>query len=262
MAQSDQQVRAYGLARGPRPLSAIPVYHEILAGAPDNVTALRRLAAVELAHHDTAELLKLADRLCRISKGAVIGQTLLGVVYHNDNNPQRALACFEHVLAQDPDLREMPLPRRLFWNHCTEDLIACGRMDDAIDVLTKALANTPDADLMNQLGQFHFLQGKTEDAERCFRQALEWEPGSFQPYVGLSRIALQRHQHDEALRCLNRANQIAPLESSVLYSLAGVYRLLGRSADAARVQEALGQLRDKSATGASGANQTWPRYAL
>jgi tetratricopeptide (TPR) repeat protein len=257
LALSDQQVRAYGLARGPHPLSAIPVYHEILAGAPDNVIALRRLAAVELAQHNTPELLKLADRLGRISKGAVIGQTLLGVVYHNDDNPQRAVACFERVLDQDPELREMPLPRHLFWNHLTEDLISSGRMDDAINVLTKALTNTHDADLMNRLGQTYFLQGRTEDAERCFRQALEWEPGNFQPYVGLSRIALQRQEREEALRYLIQAKQLAPLEYSVLYSLAAIYRLLGRPADAARVQDTLAQVRDKPAI-----DPIWPRYAL
>ena len=243
--------------RGPHPLSAIPVYHEILARAPDNVIALRRLAAVELAQHNTPELLKLADRLCRISKGAVIGQTLLGVVYHNDENPQRAAACFERVLEQDPELREMPLSRRQFWAQFAGDLITCGRMEDAIGALDKALANTPDADLMNQLGQIHFLQGQMEDAERCFRQALEWEPGNFQPYVGLSRIALQRQQREDALRYLNQAKQLAPLEYSVLYSLAAIYRLLGRPADAARLQESLTQLRDKPAE-----NATWPRHAL
>jgi tetratricopeptide (TPR) repeat protein len=257
LAQSDQQIRAYGLARGPHPLSAIPVYHEILASAPENVIALRRLAAVELAHHNTAELLKLADHLCHISKGAVIGQTILGVVYHNDENPQRAVACFERVLEQDPELHEMPLPRRLFWSHLAEDLITSGRIDDASEVLTKALANTHDADLMNRLGQIHFLQGRLEDAEQCFRHALEWEPGNFKSYVGLSRIALQRHEREEALKYLNQANQLAPLEYSVLYSLAAIYRLLGRPADAARVQETLMRLRDKPAV-----NPTWPRYAL
>ncbi len=116
---------------GLHPRSAIPVYHAILADSPENVIALRRLAAVELAQHNTAELLNLADRLCRVPKGAVIGQTLLGVVYHNDDNPQRAITCFERVLEQDPELREMPLSRRLFWNHLSEDLITSGRIDDA-----------------------------------------------------------------------------------------------------------------------------------
>ena len=162
LEQNDQQLQAYGLVRGPNPERAIPVFHEILAREPDNVTALRRLAAVELAQHNTAELLKLADRLCRVPKGAVIGQTLLGVVYHNDDNPQRAVACLERVLREDPELREMPLPRRLFWSHLSDDLVRSGRIDDASALLINAVASTPDADLMNRLGQIYFLQGKFE----------------------------------------------------------------------------------------------------
>jgi tetratricopeptide (TPR) repeat protein len=258
----DLQIRAFGLVRGPHPERAIPVYQEILSGDPDNVIALRRLAAVQLTQHNTAELLKLAEQLSGLPKGAVIGQTLLGVVYHNDFNPQRAVACFERVLEQDPDLREMPLPRGLFWNHLSEDLISSGRIDDAAAVLTKALATTSDADLMNRLGQIFFLQGKMEDAERCFRQAIEWEPGNFNHYLSLSKVAIQRRRYEEALGYLDQAKQLAPLDYNVLYNLAATYRLLGRPADAARVQEAVKRLREKSSTLLSGSTTKWPRYAL
>jgi tetratricopeptide (TPR) repeat protein len=262
LALADQQIRAYGLVRGPHPEHAIPVYHQILAVAPDNLTALRRLAAVELAQHNTAELMKLADRLCQHPDGAIIGQTLLGVVYHNDINPQRAVACFETVLNLDPELREMPLSRRLFWSHLADDLVACGRGDDASGVLTRALAREPDAELMSRLGEIYFLQGRLEDAERSFRQAVEWGPRQSNPYLSLSRIALQRHQNDEALGYLNQARLLAPGDYSVLYTLATLYQQLGRPTDAARVQEALSYLRDQSAATGAGAKPAWPRYAL
>ena len=262
LTRSDQQIRAYGLCRGPHPEQAIPVYHEILAADPDNLTALRRLAAVELAQRNTPELVKLADRLGRLPNGAVIGQTLLGVVYHNESNPQQAVACFEKVLQQDPELREMPLSRPLFWSHLAEDLIACGRTDDASGVLIKALENTPDAGLVSRLGQIYFLQGRLEDAERSFRQAVEWEPSNYNPYLSLAKIDLQRHNNEEALKYLNQARRLAPGEYSVLYSLATIYQQLGRSADAARVQETLSYLRDKSVSEVSERKTKWPRHAL
>jgi tetratricopeptide (TPR) repeat protein len=262
LAPADQQIRAYGLARGPHPEHAIPLYHEILADDPENLTALRRLAAVQLAQHDTAALLELADRLGRLPNGAVIGQTLLGVVYHNDTNPQRAVACFERVIEQDPELREMPLSRQLFWSQLVEDLIACGRTDDASAVLIKALVNNPDAALLSRLGQIYFLQGRLEDAERSFRQAMEWNPSDYNPYLSLAKIALQRHQNDEALNYLNQAKLLAPDEYSVLYSLATTYQQLGRRTDAARVQETLSYLRSKSTSDVSGGKPSWPRHAL
>ena len=262
LSRADQQIRAFGLVRGPHPERAIPVYHKILAVEPNNLTALRRLAAAELAQHDTAELLKLADRLRSLPDGAVIGQTLLGVVYHNDSNPQRAVACFEKVLELDPELREMPLSRQLFWSQLVEDLVSCGRADDAGGVLIKALANAPDPELMGRLGQIYFLQGRLDDAERFFRQAVERDPSNYNLYLSLSRIALQRHQNDEALNYLNQAKRLAPDEYSVLYSLATIYQQLGRTADAARLQETLSYLRFKSASAVSGGKPTWPRHAL
>ena len=260
---SDAQLRAFGLARGPHPEHAIRAYDEILENWPDNVTALRRLAAVQLAQNNTNELLSLADRLSGIPKGAVIGHTLRGVVYHNDSNPQRAIGCFERVLALDPELREMPLSRRLFWSHFSDDLISDGRIDDARGELIKALDQAPDADLMDRLGRIYFLQGALDEAERCFRQAAEWDPSDYRPYFDMSKIALQRQQREEALTHLNHAKLLAPEEYAVLYSLASVYRQLGRLADAARVQEAVTQLRDKSASSSSRpVNAPWPRYAL
>ena len=70
----------------------------------------------------------------------MIGATVRAVVYHNDDNPQAAAAAFEHVLELDPELREMPLPRRLFWSHFADDLIASGRIEDAGKYLSKAVA--------------------------------------------------------------------------------------------------------------------------
>jgi tetratricopeptide (TPR) repeat protein len=261
---SDAQLRAFGLARGPHPEHAIRAYDEILENWPDNVTALRRLAAVQLAQNNTAELLRLADRLSGIPKGAVIGHTLRGVVFQNESNPQRAIECFERVLALDPELREMPLSRRLFWSHFSDDLLADGRIDDARGQLIKALDQAPDADLMDRLGRIYFLQGALDDAERCFRQAAEWDPSDYKPQVDLSKLALQRQAREEALAHLLHAKLLAPEEYGVLYGLASVYRQLGRMSEAARVQEAVMHLRDQPASSAVSrpANKPWPRYAL
>lgn len=259
---NDSQIRAFGLARGPHPEHAIPAYNEILVRWPDNVTALRRLAGVLLAQNETEQLLKLADRLGQIPSGAVIGQTLRGVVYHNDKNPQQAVAAFERVLELDPELHEMPLERRLFWSHLADDLIAAGRFDEAGRYLAQALVGNSDPYLMNQLGRVYFLQGSLNEAEHSFRQAAEWDPSDYSPRLELAKLALQRRDREEALLQLNQAHLLAPQRYSVLYSLASVYRQLGRTIDADRIQETINQLRDKSSSSAHPTNSPWPRYAL
>lgn len=260
LEQNDLQIRAYGLVRGPHAENAIPVYDEILAHWPENVTALRRLAVVQLPRDNTAEVVKLADRLCNIKSGAVIGYTVRGVVYHNDRNPQAAVLALERVLELDPDLREMPLSRSLFWSHLADDLIECGRIEEAGRRLTAALREDSDPELMNRLGHVHFLQGSFEDARRCFEQAAEWGPSSFDPHLSLAKLALQRNDREGALFHLTEARLRAPRQYSVLYSLASVYRQLGRTADADRIREELTQLRAESSTGPG--DKAWPAYAL
>jgi tetratricopeptide (TPR) repeat protein len=259
---NDSQIRAYALARGPHPELAIPAYNEILTRSPQNVTAMRRLAAVLLAQNEGDELLKLAERLEQTSSGGVIGSTLRGVVYHNDKIPQQAVAAFERVLELDPELREMPLPRSLFWTQLADDLISSGRIDDARHYLAKALSNAPDASLLNILGQTYFLQGMLEDADRCFRQAAELATTDHLAYVNLARVAILRHEQEEALKHLNHARSLAPRRYSVLYTLASVYRQLGRKAEASQVEESLGQLREQPAPQPAAASASWPSYSL
>jgi tetratricopeptide (TPR) repeat protein len=259
---NDLQTRAYALARGPHPELAIPAYNEILARSPENVTAMRRLAGVLLALSKGEELLDLAQRLDQIPKGAVIGATLRGVVYHNDKIPQQAVNAFERVLELDPELQEMPLPPNLFWTELGDDLISSGRIDDARRYLARAVSSAPDAKLLNFLGQTYFLQGMLDDADRCFRQAAELATTDHAAYVNLAKVAIQRHEQQEALMHLNHARSLAPRRYGVLYTLASVYRQLGRSAEAEQVEASLQQLRERPASGAPVSNANWPSYSL
>ena len=68
-----------------------------------------RFAAVLLAQDKMTEAHALSERLLSIPSGAVIGQTLKAVVYHNEKNHQQAAAAFEKVLELAPELRGMPL---------------------------------------------------------------------------------------------------------------------------------------------------------
>ena len=248
--------------RGPRPEQAILAYREILQLEPGNVTAMRRFAAVLLSQNDKEQLLELADRLTHASAGEVIGAMLRGTVYHNDQNPQMAVAAFERVLELDPDLREMPASRKLFWNQLTDDLVECGRIEDAGRHLERALAAGPDAALIDRLGYTYFLRGDLGEAERYYHQAAESDPTFFSPHLNLAKLAIQRRRRDEALRELNQARRLAPRRYGVLYSLALLYRQLGQNAEADRVQQEIKDLRTTAASASRAPNAGWPRYAL
>ena len=258
---NELQTRAYGLIRGNHRQRAIQAYEHILERWPDNVTALRRLAAVQFTENNIPQLERLADRLIASPGGMAIGYTLRGAVAHNEQNREGAVAAFTRVLEVDPDLRLMPLPRQTFWSYFVDDLIKIGHLEDATRYLSKVLTEAPDALLMNTLGRAYLLQGMLDEAERCYRQAIEWEPANYLPHYSLGKVELQRRRPKEALKYLEAALKLAPRQLDVIYNLAGVYRLLGQPADADRINALGKQFRERSKP-ARNPKDPWPLYAL
>jgi tetratricopeptide (TPR) repeat protein len=258
---NDLQIRAYGLVRGNHRGRAIEAYEQILARWPDNITALRRLAAVQLTENNIPQLNALADRLIRTPGGAAIGYTLRGVVAHQERNHEGVVEAFEQVLEHDPQLQLMPLPLPLFWSHLSEALIKSGRPEDVSRHLSRVLDEAPDPPLMITLGQAYLQRGRLEEAERCFRQAAEWDPKSYVPHYQLGKLELQRHRPDLALTHLQAARDRAPRREEVLFNLSSVYRLLNRPAEADRLQKQIGENR-AHARPARNPKDPWPRYAL
>ena len=146
----------------------------------------------------------------KVSGGEIIGSTLRGVVYHNDQNPQQAVAAFERVLELDPELREMPLPQTLFWTELTDDLVSAGRIEDAARYLASAVSKTTDPSLLNRLGWTYLLRSMLDDADRCFRQAADLAPRDHVAYLNLAKLAVLRHDEKAALAHLNRARLSRP----------------------------------------------------
>jgi tetratricopeptide (TPR) repeat protein len=265
LALEDLQVRAYGLVRANRRAQAIEAYEAILARWPENLTALRRLAAVQLTEKNQPQLQGLADRLIAAPGGATIGYTLRGTEAYNDANHEQVVLSFERVLALDPELKAMPLPHPLFWSNLADSLMKLGRFDDVKKHLTGYLAAHPDASLMMKLGRAHHLSGEFDEAERCFRQAAEWDPEDFTPWFQLGKLELQRQRPAAALAHLEAASRRNPRQADVLFALASAYRLLGRPADAARADGLLADVRGGPARpeiAGPPAGRPWPSHAL
>jgi len=274
----DLHYRAYGFVRANLREKAVQAYREILARHPDDVSALRAEGGVLLSQSRWDEAREVASRLARmparpvqvaspaviaghwtlkpdlIASPPVLGYTLEGVVYHDlpDSHIQ-AVRAFERVLELDPGLRSMPLPRPLFWSHLCTDLFALGRSADVIRYLTKSQETRDDPGLSIQLGQAHVLQSSPDEAERCFRQALERDPDSFAAWLNLGRLELQRRRPNEAIAPLEQAARLRPGSYEVNYSLSLAYRQLRRGDEAKRYQEKADKLRTEPKRGGMGA---------
>ncbi len=106
------------------------------------------------------------------------------------------------------------------------------RLQEAWDLLQQilrlnwtAFPNRWRAGIEEARGSLLAMEGKQEDAERSFRQAIEWSPDYANPYISLGWIYLHRRNGDNAFECLHQARTI--LEQFNAGPLYQVYNGLG-----------------------------------
>ena len=245
----DRHIRAYALVVNNRREPAIKAYREILASRPDDVLALSRMAAVLISENRWGEAMDAAGRLIKIPAGAVIGHTLAGVVYHNNLNSELAVFEFDRVLELDPELKRMPLkPRSMFWLDYCHNLLEVGRWGDARRHLRRALGEGDDAKVADLLGQSYYVEGALDDAERCWRLAIQWDPDRFGTWWRIGKLELQRGRPMEAIEPLRRAVALEPKAIGPLYSLSLAYRGVGQMAESDRLAEQVKRLNGRTGT--------------
>ncbi len=249
----DQHIRAYALVLANRREPAIRAYREILDRRPDDVLALSRMAGVLISENRWGETIEAARRLIEIPEGAVIGHTLTGVVHHNTGDSDLAVFAFDRVVALDPALERMPLkPRSMFWAEFGHNLLVVGRWADARKCLQRALDDGDDPKVADLLGQSYYLAGEPDEAERCWRLALQWDADRPGPWWRIGKLELQRGRAAEAIEPLRRAASIQPNAVGPMYSLGLAYRRLGRGEDADRCMKLAERLRGKPGASSPG----------
>jgi tetratricopeptide (TPR) repeat protein len=239
----DSHDRAWGLVLAGRTEQAVEIYFDMIQRWPEDVLALKRLAGVLMELKAWKPALLVSERLIRIPEGEVAGQTLAGIGFHVSHHAAQAISSFQRVLRLDPDLKEMPLPKPLFWNHLALDLIAMGRTAEARSYLERALGQQDDAGLREILGVTYEKEGSADEAEKCWRQALTLDANNADTLLDLGRLALGRGRFDEAVEFLERAADVSPQSIDPVYNLSRAYRLKGNVAKAQHYERRADQLR-------------------
>jgi tetratricopeptide (TPR) repeat protein len=284
LSHEDLHYHAYGLVRANQRERAIKAYDEILKQHPNDVAALRLQAGVYISQSRWDEAKSVARRLTALPPGPatvytpatvgahwtlrttqvgsppVIGYTIQGMVNHDINDAELAVEAFEHVVELDPELRSMPLQHSMFWSYLGDDLVSAGRSRDAIRYLRPPAEGAKDAGLWDVLGQAYLQESVFDQAEECWRKALELDPKFFRAWLNLGRIELKREHPEEAERLLSQAAKLKPGSYQAAYSLTLTYRRLGRAEEARRWEETADRLRTEgpeqpSAMGMGGARK-------
>ena len=113
-----------------------------------------------------------------------------------------------------------------------------GRTDDAVRDMRRAIdRNSTYAPAYWRLGLWLLDQNHVEDAERAFGRATEVDPADRAGWIGLARVYLQRDENDRAAGLLERLVAAAPAEGYTLQLLGTAYRRLGRVDQAASASQ-------------------------
>jgi len=243
LSPDDLQDRAYGFVQAGDAEGASTLYHELLSVRPEDPLALKRMAAIEMSRQNWPEVQRLADRLVKTPTGRIAGETLSGIASHVKRRYREAVIRFERVLELDPDLNEMPLPQPRFWSDLALDLMADGRSDEARTYLLRAIRRAETAELTELLGLSYYQQGSIDEAERCWKRAVELDPQQRDALLELGRLALGRRQWADAIAHFDRVETLDPDSAEAAYGLAQAHRQLGHDEESRRYQDRSAQLR-------------------
>lgn len=126
----------------------------------------------------------------------------MGIVHSRQGNYREATACFQRIVNLSP--AHLDARRQLSWH-----LTALGRRGEAIAVLEDTVRIKPDDDYSyNQLGVLLAETGAYERAERCFRKAVELNPGHGGYRYNLDRLLEGREGAVHRQRDVRMARQM------------------------------------------------------
>ena len=243
LTAEDRRARLMGLLRSNRPKDAIGAARGILSVDPDDAVALRLLATLLWTNGDTDEALIHAQHLARLSGHEVEGYSLTGTIRHEREQWAMAADCYVHVLELDPDLKSLGMPRITFWRELGMDLVGAGRGEQGIRLLFPEVQRTDDPMLTVLLGECYSIEGRTSDAESCWKRAVDAHERFAIPLRHLARVAIKRGEAAQAVELLERATTLEPASYDGWYGLSAAYRLAGRPEDARRATAKAEQIR-------------------
>ncbi len=104
------------------------------------------------------------------------------------------------------------------------DLERKGSLDKAIHLLEKQLAPYDDhEEILYQLGNLHFKNDNTDEAERYYRRAIDKNANSFRSLNNLGIILQKEGRSEEAIRSFNQAIEINNIYERAWFNLGSIF---------------------------------------
>lgn len=185
--------------------TAESLYQQLLEEFPDAAVLHYALAQLLARQNRFEAAVPHYQRLLEQFPQHVNARINLGTILFYQGKVEPALEHFRHALAVDPD---SILARK----NLAAVLYARGQLGKAISQYRTVLEklNTPDPDILNQLGAALYEAGAVQDAQKQFERAIHIDPQSAQAYNNLGAIYNVQEDFVRALEMHQRAAQLDP----------------------------------------------------
>lgn len=162
----------------------------------------------------------IAKQALKVSPDQPRALQLIGLIRHNQKDFEKAIEYFQKALELEPDNAE---------NHnnislCYSNL---GRFNKSISHMQKAIELSPNCYYMHaNLGLQYRQNQQTEEAMKSFRKSLDLQEDAH-TWGMLGGCHGERHELDEAEACFKRAIELDPKFGGAHVDLASIYQLKG-----------------------------------
>ncbi len=145
----------------------------------------------------------------------------LGLILMAADYDTAALSSLRNAQAVAPHDPRWPYYLGHFHNYRSEHARAIALFERALEL------RPADVPILIRLAGLYVDQGRLDDAQVLFQQALDHDPRSAVALAGRGHVALARRDHAQAVELLTRALTLEPEATSLHYPLAMAYRGLG-----------------------------------
>jgi tetratricopeptide (TPR) repeat protein len=216
MAAEDYFLVSLGLLRHGQPQQAVKVLKEARNRDPDHPGVLYELARLGAGTDHLAEAAEHAKRLTRVPGWEARGYFLVGLLRHEQAEPEGAVAAFERALQIDPKLKQAATSIGDVHKLIARDLLALGRPQPARAHLRVVLDAGHDPEASWLLSRAGLQQGRIDEAVADLGRAGTYagramlpEPA---PYVGSARCAECHRSYHRAEQTSRHARTYHPPE--------------------------------------------------
>uniref|UniRef100_A0A372IMY3 Tetratricopeptide repeat protein n=1 Tax=Paracidobacterium acidisoli TaxID=2303751 RepID=A0A372IMY3_9BACT len=205
---------------------AIPLFRQVVAAQPRNVSALSNLAIALIQTGDATTAVDFCRRALAIAPADPQVLQDLGIAYLQRSDIDDSIQEFRQGLAAAPDNAQLHYNLGLAWK-LKDDL-----PNAVLELETAARLDPSSPDAPYTLGILYMQSGRFDDAAKNLRAALDRRPTNGDGWAVLGSIYHQQSKYDEAAAALHKAIDLMPNQPGPHITLASVLQEEGKQQEA------------------------------